>query len=127
MFWYILGLIVVLIIQIAIASKFSSIAEDKGYDGSPYFWACVFLGVIGYCMVAALPDLTLYRKINNLTNPGSTTNKSASPGSTISKSASPGSTISKSVTGSKTWTCKNCNTENSAVFASCQTCGKYRS
>lgn len=117
MFWYILGLIVVLIIQIAIASKFSSIAEDKGYDGSPYFWACVFLGVIGYCMVAALPDLTLYRKINNLTNPGSTTNKSASPGSTISKS----------VTGSKTWTCKNCNTENSAVFASCQTCGKYRS
>ena len=64
--WCILGLIIALVIQACIAREFSSIAEEKGYNATSYFWLCFLFGVIGYCMVAALPDLTLHDKIDHL-------------------------------------------------------------
>ena len=36
------------------ASKFSSIAEEKGYEG--YFWWCLLVPAFGELMVLALPD-----------------------------------------------------------------------
>ena len=60
MFFSVLILIVALIVHIALCIKFSAIAYEKGYDSSNYFWACFFLGMIGYVMVAALPDQRLH-------------------------------------------------------------------
>lgn len=45
---------ILLIIDVAVASKFSNIAEDKGYSG--FFGWCFFLPPIGMLMVVALPD-----------------------------------------------------------------------
>ncbi len=52
-FWFIL--IMALIIQLLIADKFNAIAIMKGHDG--YFGWCFLLGIVGWCMVIALPDL----------------------------------------------------------------------
>lgn len=50
-------IMVAFIIDIAAALQFRDIAELKGYDGSPYFWFCLFLAMAGWAMVIALPDL----------------------------------------------------------------------
>ena len=54
-------------IQIVISMKFASIAEEKGYNGTNYGLLCFFLGLIGCCMVASLPDLTMQEKLNDIT------------------------------------------------------------
>lgn len=104
MFWRLLIVAIVLIIHIAIATTFADYAEQKGHNKTPYFWACFFLGVAGYCMVAALPDLVLYNKISELTE-----NNAAE------------------VTESDTWICGKCKTENSMNYGQCKKCGTYRS
>ena len=53
-FLYFAVLVVAILINIAISSKFELIASEKGYAG--YFWWCFFLGLVGYFMVAALPN-----------------------------------------------------------------------
>ena len=56
-FIFLVGLIsigVVLVIDYFAASKFEEIAEMKGHSG--YFAWCFWLGIIGWCMVIALPD-----------------------------------------------------------------------
>ena len=55
----VIGGIVAIIICAAFASAFKKIAEEKGHDGSKYFWLCFLFGVIGMIMVAALPDRKL--------------------------------------------------------------------
>ena len=60
--WYIFGGIVALII----AGKFANIASEKGYSAGKYGWLCFFLGPIGWCMVAALPDLILHDKVDRI-------------------------------------------------------------
>ncbi len=52
--WYVVIGIIALALEIAVASKFEEIANEKGYSG--YFWWCFWLNIIGYFMVAALPD-----------------------------------------------------------------------
>lgn len=46
--------IIALALEIAISMKFDEIAKEKGYSG--YFWWCFLLNIIGFIMVAALPD-----------------------------------------------------------------------
>ena len=59
----VLGLLVLLlplIINWFIASKFKQMSIDKGYVGKNHIFAlCFFLGFFGFIYVAALPDLTL--------------------------------------------------------------------
>ena len=43
-----------LVIELMLAGKFESIANEKGYSG--FFWWCFFLNIVGYLMVVALPD-----------------------------------------------------------------------
>lgn len=64
--WYIFWGIVALIIAGLFAGKFGQIADEKGYNGTAYGWLCFFFGVIGACVVAALPDQMLHAKIDNL-------------------------------------------------------------
>ena len=65
---YIIGITIVITIYLTICTRFAMIADDKGHSGTPYFWVCFFLGIIGFIMVAALPDLTTYRAIQDLKN-----------------------------------------------------------
>ena len=50
----VIGCIVMLIVYGAAASAFEQIANEKGHEG--YFWWCFLCGIVGWLMVAALPD-----------------------------------------------------------------------
>ena len=129
---YIFGLVLVLIIalvaQLIIALKFASCAEEKGYDRTPYFWVCFLLGMIGYCMVAALPDLYLHQKLNRM---GLSTLKNRSEISSSYKQNTANnpieSTTPKDDIVFRTWECPYCLTTNQSNHKQCKNCGKPRS
>lgn len=123
--WYILGLIIVLIIQGIIAAKFSSIAEEKGYDGSSYFWLCFFLSVIGYCMVAALPDLILHEKIDDLSEAIGNAVSPEQANTHIHGNNATSASLQNAPVGN--WICKNCETSNSLNYGQCKKCGEFKS
>lgn len=54
---WLIGIIVVLIIQYFIAREFQRIAEMKGHYEKRYFWITFFLWIVGMLLVIALPDL----------------------------------------------------------------------
>lgn len=122
MFWKLLIIAIALIIRGALASTFSDYAEVKGHDKAPYFWACFLLGVAGYCMVAALPDLVLHSKINEIIS-----NTIPAPTRITPSSATQIPTTKATVAENRTWICGNCNTENSMNYGQCKKCGKFRS
>ena len=109
-------LIIVLIIQIAVCVKFASIAEEKGYKGSSYFWACFFLGIIGFVMVAALPDRNLYYYISDLQNARDKTPIKYSEDSPLTERSAPPPQGS--------WVC-SCGRVNANYVSSCS-CGKSK-
>ncbi|NLO84960.1 MAG: hypothetical protein GX096_05980 [Clostridiales bacterium] len=45
-----------------LASKISDAAERKGYEKRTYFHICFWLGVLGFLVVIALPDLTIQQQ-----------------------------------------------------------------
>ena len=57
----------ILFIHIGICVKFATIATDKGHSGLAYGLLCFFFTIIGYCLVAALPDLKMQEKLNDIT------------------------------------------------------------
>lgn len=101
-FWLFLGAVVVLVIGIAVADKFGSIAEMKGFSKSSYFWAVFFLGIIGMLMVAALPDDTI---------PKTSTNSHTQQPNWFDTPSTP-------------WTC-SCGRQNQSHERSC-VCGLFR-
>lgn len=56
--------IIVISIDYFIAKEFQTIANEKGFCSTKYFWFTFLLGVIGIMMVIALPD----RKSNDKEN-----------------------------------------------------------
>ena len=58
-FLYLLGIVIVLIIDYVIAKKFEEIAEMKGHEGGTYFWFTFIFGVVGMLMVIALPEVLI--------------------------------------------------------------------
>ena len=58
--------ITILIVQIWFCTVFAEIAEKKGYSKVSYGCVCFFLGIIGYCLVAALPDLYIRETISTI-------------------------------------------------------------
>ncbi len=123
--WYIFGLIVALIIQGIMADKFASIAEEKGHYRSSYFWLCFLLGVAGYCMVAALPDLVLHSEINNLNKANSDISKTVHTNTSTHNNDITSASLEKPSSGN--WICKNCGTSNNLNYGQCKKCGKFRS
>ncbi len=120
--WQLLIVAIVLIIHIAIATTFADYAAQKGYDKSPYFWACFFLGVAGYCMVAALPDLVLYSRLNEIAS-----NTVPAPTHITPTGIPQIPTATATVTENRTWICGKCKTENSMNYGQCKKCGSFRS
>ena len=57
-FLYLVGIIIVLVIDYIIAKQFEDIAEMKGHVGSTYFWFTFIFGIVGMLMVIALPIQT---------------------------------------------------------------------
>lgn len=55
-FLIVLGAILVIFVWVYIAKQFEEIAEEKGFSGKRYFWIPFLFGIIGWIMVAALPD-----------------------------------------------------------------------
>ena len=96
----ILSLVISIVISVFLANAFADFAEQKGHDRQHYFWFCFFLGVIGYCWVAALRDETMYNELNNLRRPAVAINGE--------------------------WTCVKCGTSNKAEHGQCKKCGKFR-
>lgn len=64
----ILILIVVVAIALVIngmgATEFCNIARMKGHPDRKYFWWCFLFGVIGWCMVIALPDRSVMPRVS---------------------------------------------------------------
>jgi hypothetical protein len=52
-------LIIAIIINLVVACEMKRIAESKGHSGRKYFNYSFWLGIAGWTIVAALPDLTL--------------------------------------------------------------------
>lgn len=100
------------IIHIALCVKCGNIAEEKGYsgEGGKYCAICFFFGIIGFCLVAALPDKGLYEEITRLKKMLSTNNANSAGG------ASPVATNQY---------CPHCGTLNDAKSSICKKCGQY--
>lgn len=59
-FVYLIGIVLLIVIQWVVAKKFEKIAIQKGYDEEINSFAmCFWLGIVGYLYVIALPDLTI--------------------------------------------------------------------
>ena len=64
---YILLAIAVIVIDWFIAKEFQTVAIDKGYTENKYFWIAFLLGMVGYILIAAMPDKHT-RPINTYAN-----------------------------------------------------------
>lgn len=65
-FWVFLVAVVVIIIDVAFALYAGNIAEQKGYSRGNWIAICLIFGVIGYILIAALPDLELRATLKNI-------------------------------------------------------------
>ena len=122
-FLYIIAIAISLLISFIFADKFASLAEDKGYAKSGYFWLCFFLGTVGYIMVAALPDLTLHDKLNQLLKNSEPTSSGTPKPYSPPPSRRP---ISTESAPEGMWKCRHCGTNNKDAYGQCKGCGKYR-
>ena len=123
--WYIFAGIVGLIINSAVSMKFANLAEEKGYSGGGYFWLCFFLGTIGYCVVAALPDAQLHQEIlelrEQLRNMPNSEKANADPNPPAQSNSRPFYIPDTPPAPQKGWTC-TCGREHPAYESSC-VCG----
>ena len=101
-----IALIVGFVIQLVFAVKYGQCAEDKGHDRTVYFWICLIFGIVGYCLVAALPDLCIRNMLERQRAPEGSIIKNA----TVVAPASNGN-----------WRCY-CGRENAGYVSSC-VCG----
>lgn len=108
-FIYFLIVIVYLIIDYLIAREFYNIAGKKGHYEKKYLWITFMFGIIGYCMVIALPDRGSEKEKNFI----------AEPTPVVSKS------VSASIDNSNDVICCNyCGTDNPKGAKICKKCHK---
>lgn len=58
-FGYIIGIIVLLVVNGLLASNASDIAHDKGYEKRKWFHMCFWLSLPAYLIICAMPDKNL--------------------------------------------------------------------
>lgn len=132
---YILILVAVLAIHFYLASKAGEIADDKGYDGDKWKWICFWLGLSGYILVAAMPNLTMQATLKNieekLTKDGNVNHSLNNSSNSMMKSLSemtPLAPLASDSSQEKTverggWVCKICDTRNADHDHFCKGCG----
>ena len=115
-------------LAIWVAKKFAEIAQSKGYDYDTYFHWSFWLGVVGWCMVAALPDNVVRDRLFSLQNGEKTSSGSRSSTSksqvVLKASADDYSMNSRTSAAAGSWTC-SCGKVNAGYVSSC-VCGKTK-
>lgn len=94
-------------VHILLSVLFGKLARRRGYSFVKYFFICLFLGVIGYCWVAALQDKGMQDEIEQLRS------------DLFAYKSRDGVKYGK-------WICSTCNSENSDQFGQCRKCGRLR-
>lgn len=56
---YLVGLVILIVINSLIAGEFANIAAEKGFERRRYWHFCFWLGFVGYLIVIALPNRNL--------------------------------------------------------------------
>lgn len=107
--------------RVAISWNFYEIAQMKGHPEKKYFRYCLTLGLIGYLMVIALPDLGA-RKSYAAQIPYRPAQSSAWPaGPTVSPQNAWQSAQSSTTARIR---CSVCGAEQSAARTTCRCCGR---
>ena len=141
-FWVFLVAVVVIIIDVAFALYAGNIAEQKGYSRGNWIAICLIFGVIGYILIAALPDLVLRATLENIekklakdkndnylprsSSSDSNRNSNSSNSNSTIKSLSKMTPLAPLSDSMDYWTCKYCGLENPKEARYCQHCGEYR-
>lgn len=137
-FAYFLIVLVAIAINVAFAMYASGIAEQKGYSKGNWIAVCIIFGIIGYILIAALPDLELRATLENiekklakdknddyLPRNSSSSNSNSNSNSTM-KSLSEMTPLAPLSDSMDDWTCKYCGLDNPKEARYCQHCGGYR-
>ncbi len=122
--------LVAIAINVAFAMYAGGIAEQKGYSKGNWIAVCIIFGIIGYILIAALPDLELRAALENIEKKlAKDKNDNYLPRSSSSNSSNSNCTIkslSEMTPLADYWTCKHCGLENPKEARYCQHCGEYR-
>lgn len=118
------------------------IAEQKGYSKGNWIAVCIIFGIVGYTLIAALPDLELRATLENIekklakdkndnylprsSSSDSNRNSNSSNSNSTIKSLSEMTPLAPLSHSMDDWTCKYCGLENPKEARYCQHCGGYR-
>ena len=133
-FAYFLIALVAIAINVAFAMYAGGIAEQKGYSKGNWIAVCIIFGIIGYILIAALPDLELRAALEDIEKklakdkhdnylPRSSSNSNSNSTMKSLSEMKPLAPLSDSM---DYWTCKHCGLENPKEARYCQHCGEYR-
>jgi len=113
-FAIILGLVVVVCIQVAVANTMQNLAEMKGHTNRVAWHLSFWLGMLGWVYTAALPDLRLRTMLKKLTVPTG----SAQPSEKLTVSTGLAQPSEKKIEGHviATGKCEVCDKENVELF-----------
>ena len=145
-FAYFLIALVAIAINVAFAMYAGGIAEQKGYKKENWIAVCIIFGIIGYILIAVLPDLELRATLENIekklakdkndnypprsssssSNSNSSSNSSSNRNSNSSNSNCTIKSLSEMTPLADYWTCKYCGLDNPKEARYCQHCGGYR-
>lgn len=141
-FAYFLIALVAIAINVAFAMYAGGITEQKGYSKGNWIAVCIIFGIIGYILIAALPDLELRATLENIekklakdkndnylprsSSSDSNRNSNSSNSNSTIKSLSKMTTLAPLSDSMDYWTCKYCGLDNPKEARYCQHCGGYR-
>lgn len=129
-FAYFLIALVAIAINVAFAMYAGGIAEQKGYSKGNWIAVCIIFGIIGYILIAALPDLELRATLENIEKKlAKDKNDNCLPRSNSNSTMRVLSEMRPLVPLSDSedyWTCKYCGLDNPKEARYCQHCGGYR-
>ncbi len=129
-FAYFLIALVAIAIDVAFAMYAGGIAEQKGYSKGNWIAVCIIFGIVGYILIAALPDLELRATLENIEGKlAKDENDNCLPRSNSNSTMRVLSEMRPLVPLSDSedyWTCKYCGLENPKEARYCQHCGGYR-
>ena len=127
-FAYFLIALVAIAINVAFAMYAGGIAEQKGYSKGNWIAVCIIFGIVGYTLIAALPDLELRATLENIEKKlAKDKNDNYLPrNSSNSNSNSTMKSLSEMTPLADYWTCKYCGLDNPKEARYCQDCGGYR-
>lgn len=127
-FAYFLIALVAIAINVAFAMYAGGITEQKGYSKGNWIAVCIIFGIIGYILIAALPDLELRATLENIEKKlAKDKNDNYLPRSSSSSNSNCTiKSLSEMTPLADYWTCKYCGLENPKEARYCQHCGEYR-